>query len=315
TVRGFSSSEVLALDITDPEATVRVRTLPGKNDLGEYTSTVRTEPGHEYFITENIASTVSGELVADVPSDLKNSAHQADYLVISPLNLMTGAQRLADYREEQGLRTLVVDIEDIRDEFSHSLAAPEAVRDFLAYVYEHWTPVPKYVVLIGDGSYDYKNDLGFGYPLVPTELVATPEGFFPSDNAFADVVGNDRVPEFAIGRIPVVDSAELDQYIDKLIAYEQSLPQRELPAVIVTDRKDPAAGDFKGSGDKVAALLPQDLAVQRFDADTLGENGVHTAVVDTLRQGAGILHYIGHSSLIGYGKRKISFTKTKQLLF
>ncbi|MCI5148890.1 MAG: hypothetical protein D3916_05800, partial [Candidatus Electrothrix sp. MAN1_4] len=78
-VKGLSSSNVLALDVTDPDVPVRVRTLPGKNDLGEYTATVRTEPGHEYFITENINSTVAGELLAETPSDLKNSANQADY--------------------------------------------------------------------------------------------------------------------------------------------------------------------------------------------------------------------------------------------
>ncbi|MGB5686943.1 MAG: SdrD B-like domain-containing protein, partial [Candidatus Electrothrix sp.] len=308
TVYGFRSSQVLALDITDPDTPVRVRTLPGKNDLGEYTVTVRTEPGHEYFMTENIASTVSGELLAKKPSYLRNSSHQADYLVISPLNLTASAERLVQLRESQGLKSMLVDIEDIQDEFSHSLAAPEAVRNFLAYIYEHWTQVPKYVVLIGDGSYDYRNYLHYGYPLVPSLLVQTPDGFFPSDNAFADVVGNDRVPEFAIGRIPVVDTAELEHYIDKLTVYEQSLSKREPLAVVVTDRKDLSAGDFLASGDKVATLMPEGFATQRLDVDTLGETGVHSGIVTALEQGANILHYIGHSSLIAYGRKSSLLT-------
>ncbi|MCI5226151.1 MAG: hypothetical protein D3918_05685, partial [Candidatus Electrothrix sp. AX2] len=220
TVKGLSSAKVLALDVTEPNNPQRIRTLPGKNEAGEYSITILTKPDHNYYITENIRQTVSGEITVDSPSQLRSSDNQADYLVISPLNMMESAQRLADYRASQGMITLVVDIEDVQDEFSQSLAAPEAVRNFLTYISTSWTQMPNYVVLIGDGSYDYKNYLEYGYPQVPTELVATPDGFFPSDNALADVSGNDGIPEFALGRIPVVDSIELNQYIDKLIAYD-----------------------------------------------------------------------------------------------
>lgn len=302
TVKGFSSSTVLALDVTDPNTPVRLRTLPGKNGLGEYTVTVLTEPGHKYFMTANTNTTVSGAITVDTPSQLRSSVHQADYLIISPLNMIDSAQRLADLRTAQGMVSMVVDIEDIQDEFSSGLAAPEAVEDFLAYVYTNWNLAPRYVVLIGDGSYDYKNHLGYGYPLVPSQLVATPDAFYPSDNSFADVVGDDGVPEFAIGRIPVVNSAELDSYIDKLTTYEQSMGESGAVMVIVTDKSDPNAGDFLASADKVTELMPDSFTVNRLDFDTLGGYEVHNQVLRTLEQGTNIFHYIGHSSLLAYGR-------------
>ena len=46
--------------------------------------------------------------------------------------------------------------------------------------------------------------------LLPPLMAATPHGLFASDNRFADVEGDDGVPEMAIGRLPVVTSDELD---------------------------------------------------------------------------------------------------------
>ncbi|MCI5179491.1 MAG: hypothetical protein D3911_09290, partial [Candidatus Electrothrix sp. AW3_4] len=304
TVKGLSSAKVLALDVTEPNNPQRIRTLPGKNEAGEYSITILTKPDHNYYITENIRQTVSGEITVDSPSQLRSSDNQADYLVISPLNMMESAQRLADYRASQGMTTLVVDIEDVQDEFSQSLAAPEAVRNFLTYISTSWTQMPNYVVLIGDGSYDYKNYLEYGYPQVPTELVATPDGFFPSDNALADVSGNDGIPEFALGRIPVVDSIELNQYIDKLIAYEQTISAgANAVMALVSDNLDPAAGDFQASADRVHTLAAEKMTVHRFDAEVLGQSETHDRLIDALQQGASILHYVGHSSLVALGKK------------
>ncbi|MCW5202075.1 hypothetical protein VU12_03950 [Desulfobulbus sp. US4] len=302
TVAGFTGAAVLAMDVTEPNAARRVRVLTEKNQFGEYSATILTEPGHEYFLTEKIGEGVAGDISVDSPSQLRSDDNRADYLIITSLNLIDSAQRLADYRASEGMTTMVVDIEDIQDEFAHSLAAPEAVGGFLAYVHEYWTQVPRYVALIGDGSWDYNNYLGFGRPQVPAVLVSTPDGFFPSDNVLADVIGDDGVPEFAVGRIPVVDSRELDAYINKVIAYEQSLQEGGREMTLVTDLSDPQAGNFQASTDQVVALMPEYFQVNRLDADTIGYNGVQAGISDTLNQGAEILHYTGHSSWRGYGK-------------
>ena len=53
---------------------------------------------------------------------------------------------------------MVVDIDDIYDEFSDGLFNPFAIRRFLRYAYNSWQqPAPTYVVLVGDAHYDYKN--------------------------------------------------------------------------------------------------------------------------------------------------------------
>ncbi len=301
-VNGFSDGSVLALDITDPSKPVRMRNELAGTPSDGYTLTVPTQSGHRYFVTENIRP-AADTLTADTPSNLHSPANKADYLIISPLHLLPSAKRLAEYRQGQGLTAMVVDIEDVQDEFSHGLAAPEAVHDFLTYVHAKWAHAPRYVALIGSGSYDYKNYLGKGWPLVPSVLVATPEGFFPSDNALADVDGDDGVPEFAVGRIPVFDKAKLEQYIDKVISYEQSAHSGSKTLIAVSDKTDVAAGNFKASTKQVADLMiPKDMTVTRLAVDDLGYTAVHDQITAAMQKGIGILHYVGHSSLIGFGK-------------
>ena len=53
-----------------------------------------------------------------------------DYLVITPAELASEAQRLADYRQGQGLKTKVVLLTDIYDEFNHGMAHPKRYGTF-----------------------------------------------------------------------------------------------------------------------------------------------------------------------------------------
>jgi hypothetical protein len=301
TVRGFSSKTVLALDITDPRRPMQVRVTAARQADGSWAAKVPTQPELRYFLTENISKTVSGALSADLPSRLRDARNQADYLIIAPASMLESALRLADHRESQGLSSMIADIEDVQDEFSWSLAAPEAVRSFLSHVHSKWAQAPRYVALIGDGSIDYKNYLGHGRPQAPAELALTPDGLFPSDNRLADVEGNDGVPEFALGRIPAADSAELNHYIDKIISYEQAAHAGSRTALVLNDRPDLRAGDFRASAARTAALLPEGSQVVRIDAGVLGCAAAAEKTADAMRQGTGILHYIGHSSVTRLG--------------
>ena len=59
------------------------------------------------------------------------------------------------------LRAILVDVEDIYDEFNFGILNPRAIKDFLHYTYLYWqTPAPAFVILFGDASWDYKKILG-----------------------------------------------------------------------------------------------------------------------------------------------------------
>ncbi|MCI5122068.1 MAG: hypothetical protein D3908_12925, partial [Candidatus Electrothrix sp. AUS4] len=65
----------------------------------------------------------------------------------------------------------------------------------------------------------------------------------------------------------------------------------------------PAAGNFQASADLVPTWLAESYTINRLDTDRLGYKGVNSQIVNNLhRGGGGVLHYIGHSALTGYGK-------------
>src|SRR5262249_14974461 len=93
-------------------------------------------------------------------SALRNVANQADYLLLAPKAFLSAAQPLLDLRRSEGLRTMGVSLEDVYEQFGHGEVSPEAIKEFLEYAYHSWAgPSVRYVMLLGDASYDPKDNL------------------------------------------------------------------------------------------------------------------------------------------------------------
>jgi hypothetical protein len=228
---------------------------------------------------------------------LSSPSNGADYVLIAPDSLLAATQSLADYRATQKLDTKVVALGDIYNEFNYGNASPHAIREFLSYALKRWRQAPSYVTLVGRGTLDYKNYRGYGDNLMPPLMAATPSGLFVSDARIADVSGNDGVPEIAIGRIPVLSSAELLAYLAKVQAVEQQpTPTRILMAA---DNPD-AGGSFNTDSDAVAALVPASYSVVKVYLNPPptvppynGTTGKQ-AIIDSLYTGVLLFNYIGH---------------------
>ena len=102
------------------------------------------------------------KISVDTPSDLRSTHNAADYILITHKSFIEDVQPLADFRNQQGMRTKVVDVQNIYDEFNHGILNPNAIREFLSYAYNNWQPpAPTYVFLVGDTHIDLKNQPNF----------------------------------------------------------------------------------------------------------------------------------------------------------
>jgi len=296
TVEGFTNPDIMVFDVTDP---LRPRLVTGTAIDGAYRiSFTPSAPGNPYLVLN--ASAVQSPLSfrADHPSQLKGKQNSADYVMIVGAGLEDAVQDLVYLRERKGFKTMVVELEDIYDEFNHGISNPGAIRAFLSYAYGKWKgKVPAYAVLVGDGSYDYKDNLGYGENLVPPILVSTPKGLFASDNYFGDVRGKNGVPEIAVGRLPVVTGKELKALIDKISRYEEAGGEWSDRIIMLADNPDDG-GDFPSDSDYLAALVPSGYTVDKiYLADYPTVNEARQEVIEAFNRGAALVNYTGHAGL------------------
>jgi len=299
TIYGFSSPNVMVFDIGNPLHPSQIVSITvGATDSAYAITFKPSAAGTPYLVVATTAVPRITTLVADVPSTL-NGPNGADYVIVTTAGLRSSTGALAAYRQAQGLLPMIVDIEDVYDEFNYGVASPHVLRDFLAYAYVHWSPTPHYVVLVGAGSYDYKNYLGYNDSLVPPILVHSINALSAADGRYADVVGDDDgAPELVVGRLPVLTPAEFDVYVAKLKAYEAADPTGWSKQVLMlADNYDPAAGDFPADSAVLADILPAGytaLEVYLGPAPLLTKNEARSQTLMALGAGVGVFNFLGH---------------------
>jgi hypothetical protein len=298
TVSGFSSSGVRVLDITDPSAVIEVLGKVGFQE-GGYAITFRA-PGVGGRIllafTEEGTKYADG-IIANWPSSWNQSKDGYDLVMIAHRDFLDSLQPLKSLRESQGLRVALVDVEDVYDEFSFGNKSPKAIKDFLASAKANWKKPPRFVLLVGDASFDPRNYLGLGdMDYVPTKLLDTDYLETASDDWFVDS-NNDGLPEMAIGRLPVQTVEEAGIVVSKIVGYERLGATRE--ALLVSDRVE-RNGDFnfEGASEEVGALLPSTLLVRKiFRGQFSSDVQAKAELLRGINQGALLVNFIGHGSL------------------
>src|SRR5690606_889263 len=131
---------------------------------------------------------------------------------------------------------------EIYNEFSSGKTDPTAIRDFCRYLYEQAPEKFRHLLLLGDASFDYKNNHKADY--VDTDLLVPsyqsreslePVYSFASDDYFAfldpwegewpegksvnnqwiSTTADDHFMDISVGRIPARTLPELNNYIAK----------------------------------------------------------------------------------------------------
>jgi hypothetical protein len=297
TVTGFTRTEISLYDLSDPLKPKKVTGATVSGNAGSYAiSFVPASPETPYLaLTEGRTLPVE-QVRARTTGLLKGKNSGADYLIITSEELKDSVARLAAYRQGQGFRTMTVLVEQIMDEFNYGSYSPLAIRKFLANAYRNWTTRPRFVVLAGSGTYDYKDNMRLGGNQVPVLMVGTPQGLFPSDTRYGDM-DLDRAPDLFIGRLPGAGPAEVETLIGKILAYESSPGGSWTKRAIAAADVAGDGGNFPADRDAVAATLPLDYTVQKV---TVGEgpfDQVRAGMLEGIRNGVVMGNYIGHGAL------------------
>jgi hypothetical protein len=304
-VDGFTTDSIEVFDITDPLNPKRIvgldisDTKPYSVTFGDAITSnktylalteerIRTEPhGIERFESRNLRSPTNG----------------ADWIAITYEDFFDALQPLAQHRQEQGMRVMVVTTGQVYDEFNHGITSPHAIREFLRYAYENWqSPEPQYVLLVGDGTYDYRHYYGQGFSnFVPAYLSYTQyAGEVPDDHWYGCMDGEDLIPDLHVGRLPARTAQEVADMVDKILAYETSSMSQEgweRKVLLVADNDE--AG-FEGMSEAVArSLSPAYLISRKYLEDYMDPLELEQwkqALIGEINGGALLVNYVGHGA-------------------
>lgn len=239
---GFSVANASAIeqiwDVTDiTNANRRVNKATGNTvfNFGYLTS----DPNfNNEFVAFRADAAFSPQIVGKIANQDLSSLQNVDYLIITVPEMMGQAQRLANYHQtKNNYNVQIVDANKIYEEFGSGSKDLTAVRDFVTKLN---TPLGrlKYVFILGDASYDYKNRISNNSNVVSSYQSEESNDFISSFVTDDYIVMTkpqttsfitNNLPDLPVGRIPAASVTEAINMMDKTLAYYNSLSGQSTP--------------------------------------------------------------------------------------
>lgn len=238
-VNNFNTQDVKIFDVTEQTEVKLINPVSFSNGIIKFQSEITSGSPKEFYTTGNnnfkTPSSISGRVANQ---NLKGELAQgSSFFIITPKEFLSAANRLKAQREKPGqnyIKTTVIEVEKIYNEFSNGMQDPLALRNFLKYAFNNFDERPVYVSLMGDGSYDYKNiynlyNGGVKNWILPVEKnsdYSNDVDSYCSDDFIVEIneshafPGGTSISDFAVGRITANTLEEANFYIDKVISYE-----------------------------------------------------------------------------------------------
>jgi len=222
-VRSFASSPTFVLDVLNGE---RISGEQVVGDGGVFSVTFSAGDGR-FLVVDSTAYVSPPLAVSDDVSELRSDLAGASYVIVTDKLFIEQAERLAEHRRSRGLTSLVVDIQDIYDEFSYGDLTEKSVQDFMRYAYENWTQRPVYLLLFGRMTFDYrdildeaKNGRRSRVPAMPFQSVRRGQAF--TDHFYGTVSGDDPFMDVWVGRTSINNIGEAETVASKIIGYDNT---------------------------------------------------------------------------------------------
>ncbi len=313
-IDGYSQNNpnnVLVWDITNPEQPTEVTGVSVTGGGPNYTYEFGTNhPAGATFIATTNTNILSPNQISryDVP-DLEPSGNGADWVAVAYKDFITETQVLADHREDPlygSYNSHVVDIEDVINQYAYGLPIPAAVSDYLAHGLATWQIPPAYLLLVGDATIDPHQVTWSAPQYVMTDLAFVDrfQGQIPSDYTFSLLVGNDILPDLAVGRITAKTAADVTAVVDKIIIYDQNqlFPSSWMDNFVFLSDNTDAGGNFCLENQEVSDHIPNIFDKTQLclpdNPTTTDADNLRTALFNHINvTGTLLLNYRGHGSI------------------
>jgi hypothetical protein len=339
-ITNLYSPQYYLLDVTSYFDVKRIAGAQTEGEFARFQDNASADFKTRYFLADESKLKSPAEFYADEKSGLKETSQQADLLIITPEIFYDQIQSLKNFRQSYNQMAVdVVKIQDVYDEFSGGLVDPVAIRDFLKFAYQSWSrPAPAFTLLVGDGNYDYKNNLGTGSvnlipPFTPVwegDRSVSDEnyvyfgkyGYLDSDSSY---VPTGRQLDMVISRWPVKTPSDVVVVLDKTIGYEQT-PEfgtwRNLITLVAddeyTNESNSEAFHTQDTEELSKYHIPASLDqskiyLMEYPFDFKGEKPqAEEAIINAFNSGTVIMNYMGHGNPDVWAHEKV-FKRTQDI--
>jgi len=243
-----------------------------------------------------------------------------ELVIITVAQFRQAAERLKAHKVASGISTEVVFVEEIFNWYGYGNRDVTAIRNFIAANF-HAGKKLKNVLILGKGTFDYKNKLKGRPNLIPiytSNSSLDPLTTYSSDDYLAlidwgqgeweESTAGDEGLQIGIGRIPAINFREVKTWVDKIISYE-NLDQKFLPSSVLTFLADDGDNAIHMRDAEVHAnyltqnhpfFRSEKLYLDRFEQVKNGTRQRSTAISQALEKsldrGSLFVNYIGHGN-------------------
>ena len=320
----ISQAEHVANQTIKAENGLAAFTIPASDSLRQFVA----------FAPEDVQRPLFSGL--QKPQDLA-LVKDAEYLIVTHPLFKAQAEALAAWhRQEDGYSTCVATTTEVYNEFSSGVQDPSAIRLFAKSLYEKSaSKKPRYLLLFGAVSYDYKDIYGLRSSFVPTfspdedkaerkylQLYEDAFGYLENGEGLLSGTYNPSYQgdmDMAVGRIPVHSAAEADAMVRKIQRYSARQYVPDDP----TWRRQGNFGPWKNDlvfvgGQEFVRDMESWIDQTMKDTDTLLNIHKIYSGFDTLRQaearqkitaaltnGAFYIGYMGHGGSDAWGNDRL----------
>ena len=318
-----ASQQMQVWNVSNPVAPVKVN---GRMNGDVFSFNVHGNAENE-FIAFDGSSYLSVTDFGPIENQNLHGVRNIDYLIITYPDFISQAERIKAIHEvhDPELVTYITTPQLIYNEFGCGAMDVSAIRDFGRMLYLDSDKPLKYMLLLGDASYDYKNRAGqvCFVPSFESLSSLSIDGCFVTDDYFGcfDINEGDidhSLADIGIGRFPVSTLEQATQMVDKIehyIALNESTmqPWRNVVTFIADDE-----GEFvKHSEDfeqQLKTVGGENLVVDKIYLGAYEQldtpNGVlapsvNEAINNRLEKGSLVVNYTGHGGEVQLSEERI----------
>ncbi len=302
-------------------------------DGGKNSAIIYSDQKQVDFVLFKEGTETKAEFVGTVTNQNLHGFKDNDFIIISHADFLEESNRLAEFhRSEYQQNVLVVNCKDIYDEFSAGKQDPTAIRDFIRMFYVRGQTSGKeleHVLLMGDGSYDFKSRIENNTNYIPTfqsRNTTNPTNSYSSDDFYAildEMEGHYDVDlsveglDIGIGRIPCRTVDQAQTMVDKILHYHDPafFGDWQTRVTLLGDDEDNGAHAkdsetaFNFVNDQEPVFNVNKIYLDAYEQQSFGSGekypDVNLAVTKSFERGTLVFNYIGHGGASGMAHERV----------